>query len=64
MAPAHRSPRRIKFSVSGPTYSIDLIIDNVSVSAAVPEPSTWAMMLIGFAGLGIMSRKRRIEATA
>ncbi len=54
----------IKFYVSGPTYSIDPIIDNVSVSSAVPEPSTWAMMLIGFVGLGLMSRKRRIEATA
>jgi hypothetical protein len=26
--------------------------------AAVPEPSTWAMMLIGFAGLGYASRRK------
>jgi hypothetical protein len=26
---------------------------------AVPEPSTWAMMLIGFAGLGFAFRKSR-----
>ncbi|MCK1641921.1 PEP-CTERM sorting domain-containing protein [Bradyrhizobium sp. 157] len=26
------------------------------ISAAVPEPSTWAMLLIGFAGLGFVSR--------
>ena len=25
---------------------------DVSTSSAVPEPSTWAMMLLGFAGLG------------
>jgi len=25
----------------------------------VPEPSTWAMMLIGFAGLGLASQRKR-----
>ncbi len=28
-------------------------------AAAVPEPATWAMMLIGFAGIGLASRRRR-----
>ncbi len=32
-------------------------IDNVSVSA-VPEPSTWALMLLGFAGLGFFAYRR------
>jgi PEP-CTERM motif len=32
---------------------------NVSFSSAVPEPSTWAMMLIGFAGLGFAFRQSR-----
>ena len=27
--------------------------------SAVPEPSTWAMMILGFAGLGIMAYRRR-----
>jgi hypothetical protein len=31
---------------------------NVSV-AAVPEPSTWALMLLGFAGLGFMVYRRK-----
>jgi hypothetical protein len=26
---------------------------------AVPEPSTWAMMLLGFAGLGFVFRQSR-----
>lgn len=31
----------------------------ISVASAVPEPSTWAMMLIGFAGLAFASSQRR-----
>jgi hypothetical protein len=27
--------------------------------AAVPEPSTWAMMILGFAGIGLMAYRRR-----
>jgi hypothetical protein len=30
--------------------------------AAVPEPATWAMMLIGFAGVGLTIRRRRPAA--
>ena len=35
------------------------LLDNVSVRAAVPEPSTWAMMLVGFGAVGAGMRKRR-----
>jgi hypothetical protein len=31
--------------------------------SAVPEPSTWAMMLIGFAGLGFAFRQSRRKAS-
>jgi len=51
---------QISFSAAGLGLSIDPIVDNVSVSSAVPEPATWAMMLIGFAGLSLASRRRRI----
>lgn len=40
-------------------------LDDVSVTggaisvAAVPEPSTWAMMLVGFGGIGFSMRRRR-----
>ena len=27
--------------------------------AAVPEPSTWAMMILGFAGIGFMAYRRK-----
>jgi hypothetical protein len=30
----------------------------------VPEPATWAMMLLGFGGLGATLRRRRAQAVA
>ncbi|WP_368732308.1 PEPxxWA-CTERM sorting domain-containing protein [Streptococcus pyogenes] len=33
-------------------------MDPNAVASAVPEPSTWAMMLLGFAGLGLMAYRR------
>ena len=30
-----------------------------SFTSAVPEPSTWAMLLLGFAGLGFMAYRRK-----
>ena len=35
--------------------------DNVSI-AAVPEPATWAMMILGFLGLGFMAYRRKPTA--
>ncbi len=32
--------------------------------AAIPEPSTWAMMILGFAGIGFMMFRRRTTNTA
>ena len=32
--------------------------------AAVPEPATWGMMLLGFAGMGFVLRRRRQPALA
>jgi hypothetical protein len=31
---------------------------------AVPEPSTWAMMILGFAGVGFMAYRRRNKSPA
>jgi hypothetical protein len=30
-----------------------------SMAAAVPEPSTWAMMILGFCGIGFMAYRRK-----
>jgi hypothetical protein len=35
------------------------LILNLPLSSAVPEPATWAMMLLGFAGLGFAFRQSR-----
>ena len=32
---------------------------SLNVTSAVPEPSTWAMMILGFAGVGFMAYRRR-----
>ena len=34
-------------------------IDGIESIAAVPEPSTWAMMILGFAGVGFISYRRK-----
>jgi Na+-transporting NADH:ubiquinone oxidoreductase subunit NqrB len=47
--------------VSSGTFSIG----SPTVVTAVPEPSTWAMMILGFAGLGFMAcRRPRTSARA
>jgi hypothetical protein len=35
------------------------VISSPSFSSAVPEPSTWAMMTLGFAGVGFMAYRRK-----
>jgi PEP-CTERM motif-containing protein len=41
-----------------PAGDFNVGVDAVSVSA-VPEPSTWAMMLLGFAGIGSLAYRRK-----
>ncbi len=43
------------------------LLDGVTFTpdvAAVPEPATWAMLLVGFGGVGVLSRRRRSTAVA
>jgi hypothetical protein len=38
-----------------------LMVSEVSFLSAVPEPSTWIMMIIGFAGLGFFAYRRKAK---
>jgi hypothetical protein len=53
---------------TGANQNFTLVI-GTAVGTTVPEPSTWAMMLLGFVGLGLMGyqsagRHRRTTANA
>ena len=54
------------YGVPLPTSAGDLILDPFTIgtatfTATIPEPSTWAMMLLGFAGLGIAGYRRSLK---
>lgn len=45
-------------------YASRLLVDNVTLEvAAVPEPTTWALMILGFGSAGAMLRRRRALRT-
>jgi hypothetical protein len=46
----------------GSQNNYDLVSLPIPVNTGVPEPATWAMMLVGFAGIGLMIRRRRQPA--
>jgi hypothetical protein len=51
-------PNSEQFSVlDGPQYGVRY--GGVAFASAVPEPSTWAMMILGFAGIGFMAYRRK-----
>jgi PEP-CTERM motif len=60
----------LTYSTSGLTFAVDnhggnqidggaFTASSPIVAGAVPEPSTWAMMLLGFVGLGFMAYRRK-----
>ena len=71
----HNHPLNMSISLSGfdissqgrplPEHSPELIISydyTPAAVSAVPEPSTWAMMILGFAGVGYMAYRRRNQS--
>jgi hypothetical protein len=52
------------FTASSTTnaFEFDMAGPSVTQTSGVPEPSTWAMMLIGFAGLGYAAFHRRKDS--
>jgi hypothetical protein len=50
---------------SGPEPFENFYIDNLSFGvSAVPEPSTWAMMMLGFFGVGAMAYRKKKYASS
>ena len=52
------NPTQLHFGVSDGNFSDNAGSYTITISA-VPEPSTWAMMILGFAGIGFMTFRRR-----
>ena len=50
---------RIDLTAGGNTVTSFAQIGTGAAVAAVPEPATWAMMLIGFGAMGVSLRRRR-----
>jgi PEP-CTERM motif len=67
---AFASPLQV--TASGTTYtfadisnqSVDSLGSITAIAAPVPEASTWAMLLLGFAGLGFMAYRRKNSETS
>jgi len=48
----------------GPNFQFDVIPDAPAPGGGVPEPASWAMMILGFGLSGALIRRRRQEAAA
>lgn len=48
------------FTAISPDTGFDFVAGFRGAGNAVPEPSTWAMLLLGFAGVGAKVRRRRV----
>jgi hypothetical protein len=65
--------RRVTFNLTGASQNLGGLlftstspafeIDTISLGA-VPEPGAWALMILGFGGLGAVARRRRATAFA
>ncbi len=47
---------------NGAAFMLDNLAYTAETSGLVPEPSTWALMLVGFGGIGAGLRRRRTAA--
>jgi len=55
---------QIRFAETDNQLFFQMGVDNVSVSTTVPEPATWAMMMVGFAGLGYAGLRHKQKRPA
>ena len=51
-------------SVSNLRFQYGTALTDTHFGSGVPEPGTWAMMLLGFGGIGVSMRRRRRHCLA
>jgi hypothetical protein len=56
--------KTVSFSSTGNAFEFSIIPGAAGVTGSIPEPSTWAMMAFGFAGLGFMGWRGSRKTTA
>ena len=49
------------YSVGPASFSDDAVL---TVASGVPEPSTWAMIVLGFAAIGLLANRRKSKPTS
>src|SRR5258708_17402794 len=57
--PAGQATLEIDFAGINTSNDLAPISATFAVTSAVPEPSTWAMMILGFAGIGFVAYRRK-----
>ena len=55
---------QVVFQTAQPAFEVDNLAlgGPVGVNGDVPEPSTWAMMILGFCGIGFLGYRRKSKA--
>jgi hypothetical protein len=53
----------VRLQDAGTETGFDLAVTEIA-SSSTPEPSTWALMLVGFAGLGFVAYRRAKKGRA
>jgi hypothetical protein len=43
---------------------VSLLVNGNTFTAAIPEPSTWAMMVLGFLAVGFLAYRRKAQGVA
>jgi hypothetical protein len=55
----------LTFAAQGTSDSYGGYLDDITITmAAVPEVATWAMLITGFAFVGVAARRRRQDVVA
>lgn len=52
-------PNVLTFAALGTSDSLGGYLDDINLTGAIPEPATWAMMMLGFGAIGSAMRRRK-----